>query len=183
MAYAARLNAIMPSSILQDQWMKFIVDTGQPELIPALEHGPIPKGSKYSVLRKVHIDRKKRPNRDLAPCPMCTKNRFLHGSLVFLYELGVSAVIGHCCADHVDIAEREYKAWRLQHWQEDYLLAALPYVFEKIETINQLRPFAEELQRIYRKIRRDAPAFHGTLRNLKERNNARISVFGGCRGG
>ena len=57
------------------------------------------------------------------------------------------------------------------------LLAALPYVVEKIETINQLRPFAEELQRIYRKIRRDAPAFHGTLRNLKERNNARISVF------
>jgi hypothetical protein len=177
LAYAARLNAIMPSTILQDQWTKFIADTGQPELIPALEHGPIPKDTKYSILRKVHIDRKKRPNRDLAPCPMCTKNRFLHGSLVFLYELGVSAVIGHCCADHVDIAEREYKAWRLQYWQEDYLLAALPYVAEKMETINQLRPFAEELQRIYRKIRRDASAFHGTLRNLKDRNNARISLF------
>jgi hypothetical protein len=134
--------------------MKFIADTGQPELIPALNHGAIPKDTKYSILRKVHIDRKKRPNRDMAPCPMCTKNRFLHGSLVFLYELGVSTVIGHCCADQVDIAEREYKAGRLQHWQEDYLLGALPHVSDKLDTVNQLAPFAQELQRVYRIIRR-----------------------------
>ena len=76
MAYAARLNAIMPSSILQDQWMKFIADTGQPELIPALEHGLIPEDTKYSILRKVHIDRKKRPNGTWLPVQCAPKIDF-----------------------------------------------------------------------------------------------------------
>jgi hypothetical protein len=178
LAYAAHSYSRLPSSILQDQWMKFIAETGQPELIQELNHGPIPKDANYKILKRVDIDRKKRPNRDMVACPMCyAKNKFLRGSLVFLYDLNTSAVIGRCCADNVDMAERAYNADRLLRWQEDYLLDALPYVTEKIETVNQLRPFAEELQRIHRKIRRDASSFHGTLRSLKDRNNARISLF------
>jgi hypothetical protein len=106
---------------------------------------------------------------------MCTKNRFLHGSLVFLHEFECSTVIGRCCADHPDAAEREYEAQRLLRWQEDYLLE--PHIVEKKEIVANLRLFVEELQRVYRKVRREAPAFHAALRNLKERNNARLSLF------
>jgi hypothetical protein len=173
LAYAAHSYSRVPSTILQDQWMKFIAETGQPELIQELNHGPIPKDANYKILKRVYIDRKKRPNRDMVACLMCyAKNKFLRGSLVFIYDMNISAVIGRCCANNVDMAEREYNADRLLYWQEDYLIDALPYVTEKIETVNQLRPFAEELQRIHRKIRRDASSFHGTLRSLKDRNNA-----------
>jgi hypothetical protein len=81
LAYSPKLDR-KPNTILQKEWLTTIAETGQPELIPALNHGRIPKNTKYEILARVHINRKKRPNRDKAPCPMCTKNRFLRGSLV-----------------------------------------------------------------------------------------------------
>ena len=57
--------------------MKFIAETGQPELIQELNHGPIPKDANYKILKRVYIDRKKRPNRDMVACLMCyAKNKF-----------------------------------------------------------------------------------------------------------
>jgi hypothetical protein len=165
-----------PSTILQKEWLTTIAETGQPELIPALNHGRIQKNTKYEILSPVYINRKKRPNRDKAPCPMCTKNRFLRGSLVWLYELEVSTVLGRCCADHAEEAERNYRAERLLRWEENFLLEALPHVATKKATVAGLKGFAEELQRVYRKIRNEAPNLHGTLRDLKERSNAQLSL-------
>jgi len=79
---------------------------------------------------------------------MCTKNRFLNGCLVYLYEYNLSAVIGHCCADDADIAEREYDRARTQQWEEDYLIEALPLVVAKLKVVASNRTVAEELQRI-----------------------------------
>ena len=66
-----------------------IVKTGQPELCDELFRGRLPNDVEYRILKRVDIDRRKRPKGDLAPCPMCTSNRFLRGSLVYVDSCNV----------------------------------------------------------------------------------------------
>ena len=52
-----------------------------------------------------------------------------------------------------------------------------PHLATKKATVAGLKGFAEELQRVDRKIRNEAHTLHSTLRDLKERNNARLSLI------
>lgn len=166
-----------PSPQVQEEWMKTIAETGQPEICEGLYTGPLPPDTKYRILRRVYIDKKKRPNRDLAPCPMCTSNRFLRGSLVYVPALECASVIGRCCAEHADEAERHYEITRRVRWEEDYLLSALPYVASKQRTVTEAKCVTDEIQRVYRQLRNEAHETHVALRTLKDRNNARLTLY------
>jgi hypothetical protein len=157
--------------------IEHIKATGQPETFDGLYRGRLPSDAKYRIIWRITIDQKKRPEGDRAPCPMCTPNRFLSGCLVWLYELQVVAVIGHCCADHAEEAEREFEARELKQQEEDFIWTALPHVPAKIDTLAKLMPAAMEALRIHRRFRRSSPSIQQHLRAIKDRGGARLRVF------
>lgn len=163
-----------PHSAFIDRVVEHVRETGEPETFEDLHQGPLPKDAKYRIVRRIDIDRKKRPTGDRATCPMCTPNRFLEGRLVWLPELECASVIGHCCAVHADQAEREFKRREDQRREEDFLLAALPMLKDKTAALSKLRPAAEEALRLFRKFRTGAPEIQGHLRTIKDRGNAQL---------
>jgi len=165
-----------PSGIFIKAVVDHIKATGQPETFNGLYHGKLPKDAKYQILWKIIIDGKKRPNADMAPCPMCTPNRFLDGVLAWFPDLQIAAVIGHCCADHANDAEREFKIAELKRREEDYLLACLPHLDAKAIVIDNLRSAADEALRIYRIFRKRCPGIQQHLREIKQRNGGRLRV-------
>ncbi len=142
--------------------------TGSPETFDALFQGTISKTDKFEILCDIDVDRKRRGDGSLAPCPMCVPNKFLRGRLCWFYELQVAAVIGHCCADKETAAEaqRERTARTRRDREEDFLLDAVPRIPRNLEVIRRLRPRAAESDRLFRKFRRDAAAIQKMLRRV-----------------
>jgi hypothetical protein len=167
-----------PTSVFIDEVVAHLKTTAQPETCDLLYRNKLPRTTKFRKVRPVELDQRKRPEGDLAPCPMCTTNRFLSGSLVFIPALNCCAVIGHCCASKEarDEAEREYKRRTQRDHEETLLLTNLPLLGKRADLLTRLRPAAEEARRIYRRFRRDAPTIHGHLRQLKARRGCHLSV-------
>ncbi|WP_125901186.1 hypothetical protein [Methylobacterium indicum] len=161
-----------PLPDFQEQVIDHIRKTATPETCDGLFRGRIPKDATYRILRPIKIDQKKRVEGDRAPCPMCTPNRFLNGYLVWLPEHRVAAIIGHCCADHADDAEKEYKAQQKLKNEEDFLLSSLPLLSEKTEILKKLRGPADDATTLYRKFKKRAPGVQHQLRGIKEQGNA-----------
>jgi hypothetical protein len=167
-----------PTSIFIEEVVTHLKATGQPETMEALNRNKIPKDVKFRILQKIAIDPKKRPDGDLAPCPMCTPNKFISGALVFLPELECCAVIGHCCASKKarDEADREHR-WRTKRdFEESTLLAGLPLLPKKAAVLKSLRPAAEEARRVFRRFRREVPSIHKHLRTLKDRRGGPLML-------
>jgi hypothetical protein len=168
-----------PTGIWIDETVARIKETAQPELIESLYRNRIPKDSKFRVLRHlITVDGAKRPEGDSCPCPMCTPNRFLTGSLVWFPELQCCAVIGNCCAndDVLAEAEKEWKWRQRRDSEEDYLLAALPLVGQKLEILESLKPVAFEAMRSYRKFRNTLPVVHEQLRKIKQQYGGQLTL-------
>ncbi|MBR1155185.1 hypothetical protein [Bradyrhizobium sp. JYMT SZCCT0428] len=168
-----------PTGIWINETVALIKQTGQPELIKSLQRNPIPKDAKFWVLRHlITVDGTKRPDGDNCPCPVCTPNRFLTGSLVWYYELQFCAFIGNCCAndDVLAEAERERKWREKRDHEEDYLLAALPLVASKVTVLDSLKPVALEAVRAYRKIRNTLPQVHEQLRKMKQHHGGQMTL-------
>ncbi|WP_018407666.1 hypothetical protein [Methylocystis rosea] len=163
-----------PTKIFCDDVTEFLGKTAEPEKHPDLYHGKIPKDAEYIILRHVKIDGKKRPNGDMAPCPMCTPNRFLEGDLVYVPGMKVAAVIGRCCADHAVQAERQFKREERKYYEESYLMEAFKFLSSKRDTVRAARSVAEQTLTAYRTLRRDMPDLQARLRAIKEKANARL---------
>ena len=150
----------------------------QPELIPELRHNPIHKDEVFDILGEIEIDPGKRPEQDLAPCPMCQPNKFIRGRLCWFPGLQCCAIIGHCCAnkEHNADAEKRYRALSVQQWQEEYFLNALPLIPQKLEIISTVRPKAEEALRLHRKFRKDAHSLMHALRTVAKDFGGRLKV-------
>ena len=158
-----------PTKLFVDQVAEHIKQTGQPETCDGLFRGQLDQDTRYRILRKINIDRRKRPEGDRATCPMCTPNRFLEGAIVYCHEIGVVAVIGHCCATHADEAQRDFRKAELKWSQETYLMAALPQLRGKQQALAKLRGAADAALALYRKFRLGAPRLHQHLRDVAVR--------------
>lgn len=172
-----RIFNTKPLPTFVEQVREQIRQHGQPELIPDLRHDHIDKSEFFEILAEIDIDPLKRPEGDLAPCPMCQPNKFLGGRLCWFPGIECCAIIGHCCADkdHSAEAERKYKEASVLKWQEDYFLAAFPLVPEKLQKLHLLRPKAEEALRLHRKFRKDANQLMMLLRE-QLRGDGRLTV-------
>jgi hypothetical protein len=167
-----------PSSIFIQNVIAHLKTHAQPETCDLLYRNRIPKTTKFRIVQRIELGGRKRPDGDLAPCPMCTTNRFLSGALVYLPDMLCCAVIGHCCASKEarDEAEREYR-WRTRRdHEQSLLLETLPIVPKRLEALGKLRPAAEEARRIYRKFRKDVPTVHGHLREIRYRRGGYLVV-------
>jgi len=143
--------------------------TGQPETFPGLYYGPIARDAPFAIVRKITIDRSKRPDGDLAPCPRCGReDKFIEGALAHFPSLQCCAVVGHCCADKKIGAEadREYQRRTAREQAEDFLLSAVPLVARKQDILCKNTPAADEALRVYRKFRKEASKIQRHLRAL-----------------
>jgi hypothetical protein len=168
-----------PTGIWIDETVARIKETAQPEGIESLYRNHIPKSARFRTLKHlITIDGGKRPDGDNAPCPMCTPNRFLTGSLVWFPDLQFSAFIGNCCANDDVLAEAEKeRKWRERRDDEEsYLLAALPLVGPKLEVLENLKSMALEATRSYRKIRTGVPLVHDQLRRMKQEYGGQLTL-------
>jgi hypothetical protein len=168
-----------PTGIWIDETVQRIKDTAEPEGIVSLFRNQIPKDAKFRTLKHlITIDGKKRPKGDNAPCPMCTPNRFLTGSLVWFPDLQFCAFIGNCCANDDVLAEAEKeRKWRERRDEEEtYLLAALRLVGPKLAVLEGLKSVALEATRSYRKIRTGVPLVHDQLRKIKQEYGGQLTL-------
>ena len=173
----SRLFKTRPGQDLIDQFLAHLRETPQPETFPGLYCGAIEKTEPFLILKPFDIDRKKRPARDKAPCPMCQPNKYLSGTLIYTPRLMVVAAIGHCCADKLNLAAstREYWERTLLNGQGTYLLAHVPLVPACLSVIEQVKPAAREARRIYRYFRTHGAEFQRALRLVKM-NSGRLTV-------
>ncbi|MFQ3456941.1 hypothetical protein PMN64_27025 [Bradyrhizobium sp. UFLA01-814] len=168
-----------PTGIWIDETVERIKQTAQPELIESLYRNQIPKNARFRVLKHlITVDGTKRPEGDNCPCPMCTPNRFLTGSLVWFPDLQFCAFIGNCCANDDVLAEAEKeRKWREKRdSEESYLLEALPLVGPKLVIVESLKPVAFEAVRAYRKIRNTLPQVHEQLRKMKQHHGGQLTL-------
>lgn len=173
-----RLFKDMPGDYLAEEFIAHIRTTGAPESFPGIHPGPLAKTEPFRKLAAFSIERMKRPDDDMAYCPMCHQpNKYLEGALVYLTDLKAIAAIGHECAakENRAAADKEYRARRDQRAEEDYLLANLPHVVRKLASISEVRPAAAEALRVFRLLRKDAPDAVRQLRAIKQKG-ARLTV-------
>lgn len=173
-----RLFKDMPGDYLAEEFLAHIRTTGAPESFPGIHPGPLAKTEPFRKLAAFSIDRMKRPDGDMAYCPMCYQpNKYLEGALVYLTDLKAIAAIGHECAakENRAAADKDYRARRDQRAEEDYLLANLPHVARKLASISEVRPAAVEALRVFRLLRKDAPDAVRQLRAIKQKG-ARLTV-------
>lgn len=164
-----------PGSYLVDPFLRHIRRTGQPETFEGIHPGPLPKDSPFQKLTPFKIKATTRQDGQYAPCPMCTPDKFLSGFLIWLPELQAIAAIGHCCAgkDVLAAADREYEARTRRDREDDYLLAVLPCIPQRLSALATMEPAAKEALRLYREIRR-ADAFQALLRHEKVAHGGRL---------
>lgn len=154
-----------------EAFKKHIKETGQPETFPGLYWGRLGANEPFEILTDFSVDLKKRPERNYVPCPMCkAKEKFLEGSLVFVFSRQCIAIIGHdCAAAEVKHEARSKKkqADKRQH-QEDFLLSRLQRVPVMLKNVRELIKVAGEIESIHRDFRRGAPDIQRMLREVRK---------------
>lgn len=166
-----------PTLLLNDAFNKHVHSTAQPETFPGLHPGPISSKEPFVKLFEFEIAAQRRPDGQRVPCPMCQPNKFLKGWLIWLSNLQAIAVIGHCCADQVNLeeADRRYKEEKELRSDEDFLLKTLPFVTGILETVKALEPIANEALHAYQIFRRDGATFHKALRKASKSGRLTLS--------
>jgi len=165
-----------PTEIFISESLLHLKLTGEPETFEAFFRNTIARDARFRIIRDVEIDRRKRPRGDYAPCPMCTTNKFLRGSLVYLPEMQCVAVIGNCCADKETAADaaREYRARSQQTYQENLLLDRLPQVAAQLERLKGFRESARDATALYRRFRRHAGRIQVQLRTVRKNHGGQL---------
>jgi hypothetical protein len=159
-----------PGPDLYKRLLEFIRETPRPENFPGLHPGPIAEDEPFTILGNIDVNKARRPAGDLIPCAMCTPNRFLSGKFIFVPALECVTIIGHCCADQVNMehAVRVFDAKTQKDREESYLLRALPVVPQKILAIGAIKPVTAEATRVHGKFRREAAHIQKYIRDIKK---------------
>jgi hypothetical protein len=87
MKAAPRLFKDPPGQYFVQDFLAHVKKTGLPETFPGLHPGSIAKTERFLLLTRFEIDRRRRPAGNLAPCPMCQPNKYLRGSLIYIYPI------------------------------------------------------------------------------------------------
>lgn len=158
-----------PPYHIVEEFKAHVKDTNQPEHFPGLYWGHIKKNEPFEILHVFAVDRKKRPQGDYIPCPICkTREKFLEGSLVYIFSRQCIAIIGHDCA----AADVKQAAWAKKKADdnrlriENFLMEWLQKVPGTLRAIEDLRPLAVGIESIHHQFRSGAPRIQKELRQL-----------------
>jgi hypothetical protein len=159
-----------PFHIIED-FKTHVKETFTPETFPGLYWGRLRTNEPFEILHQFAVDRKRRPLGDYIPCPMCRKKeKFLKGSLVFVFRRQCVAIIGHDCAaaEVKHAALRKKKADDTRRHQEDFLIARLVQVPSMLIAIEALKSIATEIEDIFHSFRSGAPSIQKALRQIRK---------------
>lgn len=173
-----------PTDAVIDAFLQHVRDTGEPESFPSITTTKPPPDSRPVFLRRFSIDRKRRRDGEMAPCPICSpaSPKYLHeGYLTWYPDEQVIRAIGPECGDTVfggtqyaeakavfDLAERERLA-------VEFLQRNLPKALSMLVALQALEDAAIEAERLHEQLRKGAPRVHAKLRQMKSAGGA-ISV-------
>jgi hypothetical protein len=157
-------------------FLDHVREKGEPESFLGICRTKPPRDSRPIFLRRFDIDRKKRRDGQMAPCPICSPNdpKFLHeGYLVWYPDEEVIRAIGPECGDTVfggtayaeaketfDRAERERRA-------VGFLEKNLRKALAMVVALEAIRPAATEADRLYAELKRRAPNAQQVLRGIR----------------
>lgn len=160
-----------PPYHLRTGFVEHIKLTYSPETFPGLYWGRLSKNEPFEIIHQFAVDRKKRPEGDYIPCPMCRKReKFLEGSLVFIFARQCIAIIGHDCASaevkHAALSKKKQDDERRQH--EDFLMSRLVHVPGMLRELQALEEIATEIEGIFHTFRTGAPTIQKALRQVRK---------------
>jgi hypothetical protein len=173
-----------PSDAVIDAFVQHVREAGEPESFPSITTTKPRSDSRPVFLRRFSIDRKKRRDGEMAPCPICSPEspKYLHDGYLTWYpdECAIRA-IGPECGDTVfggtqyaeakaafDLVERERVA-------VEFLHKNLPKALSMLVALTALEDAATEAERLHEQLRKSAPRIHAKLRQMKSAGGA-ISV-------
>ncbi|MBN1916712.1 MAG: hypothetical protein JW889_02285 [Verrucomicrobia bacterium] len=178
-------HATRPTDAWVQRFLDHVRQTGQPETFPDLDWSHPPAWSTPFILKNFDVDRKKRPDGDMAPCAICSPRRpkCLKKLYLIYYELeGVVRVIGPECGAQIEggelfVAElTAFKRRERQQRAEATLEQKLPFVPQMIVALDALRPALTEADRLHRKLRGDNSAIARQFRQLKNQGGGLLTV-------
>jgi hypothetical protein len=141
---------------------RHVAATGQPETFPGIHPGPLSSNEPFTRLGKVELNPNKRPEGDLAPCPMChSPNKFKTGWFVYLHNLKAVAVIGNECAckDTRDNADREWREREERRREENHMERLIPLLPSWLRTFESAAPTIHTASILLKSFRREGKAF------------------------
>lgn len=173
-----------PSDALIDAFLQHVRDSGEPESFLSITTTKPKPDSRPVFLRRFSIERKRRRDGDMAPCPICSpaSPKYLHeGYLTWYPDECVIRAIGPECGDTFfggtqyaeaktafDLVERERLA-------VEFLHKNLPKALSMLVALRSLEDAAVEAERLHHQLRKDGPRIHARLRKIKLAGGA-ISV-------
>ena len=161
-----KVYATEPLPVLHRELEAHVAATGQPETFPGVHTGPLSKDEPFIRLGKVELDPLKRPEGDLAPCPMChSPNKFKTGWFVYLPNLKAVAVIGQECAskDTRSSADKEWKDRQTRLTEERHMERLIPLLTGWLRTFETAAPTIAALSKLLKGFRSDGKAFLSAL--------------------
>lgn len=177
--------ATKPSDEWQQEFLAHVRKTGQPETFVGIECNPPPEGSRPYILCRFDVDRTKRPDRDMAPCAMCSPyhEKCLENlCLVWYADEAAVRVIGPECGDGLHggaLLNAERKAFERRQRQaraESFLERNLPKMSAWSSALNALKPALAEAKRLHDKLRRDNSEIPKKLRQVKNQAGGLLTV-------
>lgn len=174
-----------PSDSWIENFLEHVRQTGQPETFRGLDWTFPPAWSPPHILKNFDVSREKRPERDMAPCAICSPahSKCLNGLYLVYYEKeSVVRVIGPDCGAKIeggDLFIAEQHAFKLRERKaraEAKLERMLPLVPKLIIALQGLRPALTEADRLYRKLRGDNSDIPRHFRQLKNQRGGQLTV-------
>lgn len=163
---------------LVDAFRLHVAETGQPETFPGISNDRPPSdGEVVALATGFGIDRRKRPQRDEAPCPICSRGKpkwIRDGSLIWCAETQAIYAIGPDCYrtlwtdGRMDVALNLLRRTQREHDNVKKLEAAIAALHSNRAWIERHLPLARRADSLHREVARNAPNFRRSVsRQLK----------------
>lgn len=139
-----------PGRDVEEQLRQHIGATGMPETFRGVLLRPLPEGANPElVLRNVQIDRKKRPDGQMAPCAECSPKhpKYLNGGVLWCPEDGYLRPFGCDCVER-RMGAAAYREMQQRRSQVEDERDADEFLLENWALIEPLRAFVESLTSI-----------------------------------
>ena len=173
-----------PSGLVIERFLQHVRETGQPETFPSIDTSKPPRDADMVFLKRFPINRARRPDLDMVPCPICSPNspKYLDGILAWYPAEGVIRAIGHECGDSYFEGDRHRDAAR-QYQEEQQRIAAEDFLLENVSKVPIMRravaalmPAANEARQLHCHFRRRALDIHKCLRRIWHEADGRLEV-------
>lgn len=178
-------HTTQPTAEFVQRFMDHVRKTGEPETFKTIDLSRPPEWSEPFALTRFSVDRNKRPNKDMAPCAICSPDnqKCLHRMFLMWYgREGLVRLVGPDCGDNIGNGEmyanarKEYNARRERERLEAFIESNLSKVPAMLAVLHALRPATEEAERLYIRLRSENEDIPKRLREIWNREQGLLTV-------